>query len=156
MDLKQAYQEAGSIQELARRLDRPYSSVRTSLIRAGIPIRSAGYHSPRRVSISRGPGHHNWKGGRLIKGGYVLIYAPDHPDAGKYKGYIPEHRLVAEQTLGRRLQPSETAHHLNGNPTDNRPENIVVMTRSAHVRSHKEQAPRDTTGHFTLHPHDHS
>src|SRR5689334_22036255 len=51
-----------------------------------------------------GPKNAGWKGGRRIdKDGYVLIYAPDHPQATK-AGYVREHRLVMEQHLERYLE----------------------------------------------------
>lgn len=79
-----------------------------------------------------GPRHHNWKGGRYYNGnGYVLIYAPAHPRSRR-NNYVLEHVLVAEQKLGRRLQPEEIVHHLNGIRDDNRPENISVLLRSEH------------------------
>lgn len=57
--------------------------------------------------------------------GYILIYAPWHPWSQK-SGYIAEHRLVMEQTIGRHLLPLETVHHKNGVKWDNRPENLEV------------------------------
>jgi hypothetical protein len=89
---------------------------------------------------SRFVDHHGNRGvkrgeGRYINNfGYVLLRVPDHPQA--HKGYVREHRWVMEQKLGRRLLKSENVHHINHIKTDNRPENLVILSRREHGAEH--------------------
>jgi hypothetical protein len=57
-----------------------------------------------------------------------MVLVRDHPRAGS-NGYVFEHVLVMEDTLGRHLFAGETVHHLNGLRDDNRPENLELWTR---------------------------
>lgn len=77
----------------------------------------------------------NWKGGKIMNdNGYVLIRSPKHPFVNAF-GYVREHRLIMEKNLGRYLLPTEVVHHLNGDRTDNRIENLELLeSQSIHVR----------------------
>lgn len=80
--------------------------------------------------------HNRWKGGRNItRRGYVETYVTDDDPMASMrpKGhrYVREHRLVLARHLGRPLEKHETVHHINGDPLDNRIENLQLR-RNAH------------------------
>jgi hypothetical protein len=79
--------------------------------------------------LHKGYANPNWKGGRRVEGGYVLIYQPDHPKS-KTNGYVREHVLVMENKIGRSLVRQENVHHINGDKQDNRPVNLELWSTS--------------------------
>jgi len=68
------------------------------------------------------------------------------PNLGKcrqhvYKKYLGrhEHRVIAEQKIGRPLVKGEVVHHIDGNCHNNDPENLEIITQSEHLRRHYPQ-----------------
>ena len=54
---------------------------------------------------------------------------------------VRAHRWIMEQHLSRKLLPSEHVHHKNGDPLDNRLENLEVLDPKTHMRLHKQIYP---------------
>jgi uncharacterized protein (DUF1330 family) len=94
-----------------------------------------------RKIYTSGKDHPMWKGGKTINSqGYCLIKDKEHKYAD-HQGYVREHRLVMEKHLGRYLLPTEDVHHINGDRTDNRIENLELVTnRSEHIKKYHSQS----------------
>ena len=56
---------------------------------------------------------------------------------------VREHRWLMEQELGRKLCADEHVHHKNGDPLDNRLENLEVLSGKEHMRLHKQVYPNE-------------
>lgn len=52
----------------------------------------------------------------------------------KGRGYVREHRLVMEEYLGRKLESAEEIHHIDGDGLNNDLSNLVIMSKSDHLR----------------------
>jgi len=76
-----------------------------------------------------GPEHWNWQGGHTNGQGYKIVY-----NKGKR---VVEHRVIAEQMIGRPLLSTEVVHHIDGNRANNDPRNLQVMTKEEHDNTTK-------------------
>ena len=102
------------------------SCVERNVARLGLSTQRSGPRS--------GAQHPDWKGGRVLIGRYWYRWSNTHPLRTK-RNYVLEHRIVVEASLGRFLTRDEVVHHKNGDPQDNRLENLVVFGSNAdHLR----------------------
>lgn len=84
-----------------------------------------------------GEKHPNWRGGVMKHGdGRKMVYAPGDPQQHGSKLYAYNYRLVAAKILGRPLARNEVVHHINGDRSDDRPENLQIMTQGEHMTLH--------------------
>lgn len=82
----------------------------------------------------------NWQNGFTISThGYKHILTSDSNRTNRYE---PEHRLVMAKVLGRPLTSDEVVHHINRDKTDNRPENLQVLSRQEHAALHAAEDRR--------------
>lgn len=99
---------------------------------------------------ARGPANGRWNDERMISShGYVLVRVGKGHPLGFGNGYAYEHDLVMVAFLGRRLAPDEVVHHKDENKTDNRIENLELLTGSEHMARHNAERERDALGQFT-------
>lgn len=70
--------------------------------------------------------------------GYILAYAPRHPNAHK-DGYVMLHTILMEREIGRYLMEDEVVHHINHDRTDNRIENLQLMKKKDHCSMHMKE-----------------
>lgn len=79
---------------------------------------------------------------RMHPAGYVLVRAEDG-------SLVREHRYVMERMLGRSLRSDEHVHHRNGDRTDNRLDNLELLSRNDHLRLHApDRLPKGWAHHF--------
>jgi len=115
--IMQLYSALGTQDKVAQIVNRSQSVVSRVLRAKGIN------------SKLQGERHGSWKGGQNIQSGYVYVWIdPADPMyvMAQTQGYVSEHRLAVARFVGRPLERHETVHHINGDRTDNRLDNLQL------------------------------
>jgi len=87
----------------------------------------------------------HWKGGLVRDGnGRMKILMPEHP-AAQTSGYVPEHRIIMEQKIGRLLKLTEVVHHIDGNRSNNDPSNLMLFSSTAEHTAYHAAMKKKTT-----------
>ena len=77
-----------------------------------------------RVKKYGNPNFTLFKGYHFNHKGYIIVSNPET------KKPIAQHRLIMQEHLGRPLLKNENVHHINGDRTDNRIENLELWSKS--------------------------
>lgn len=112
------YQAGYSTTAVAKILGTSSCTIHRVLTQSGVPRRSIS------DSVSMAS-----RGNRREDSGYITI------SVGKNRRK-KEHVLIAEKALGRAIKKGEVVHHINGNPLDNRNENLLICSVSYHTALH--------------------
>lgn len=85
-----------------------------------------------------------WKGGKTIykpsknsgrKTHYAYVLDHSHPNANR-RGYVPEHRLVMADFVGRPIADDEIVHHIDGDTLNNDLGNLELRKRGGASQYH--------------------
>jgi len=120
--LRQLHAQRMSCQEIGTILGFCPEAIRDRLVELELP-RLPGKARPEK--------NYFWRGGLVVDSeGYILEKSPGHPNAD-HLGYVRQHRLVMEKTLGRYLTREEVVDHKNRDTSDNDPGNLELYATNA-------------------------
>ncbi len=130
-----------SFRQLEEKTGISRDKIRYHFHKRGLPVRdrneavSLAFKQGRAGTASvgkRGSEAANWRGGRRVQSsGYIDIWMPEHPRA-RASGYVLEHLVVWMEHYGE-VPEGWHVHHINGDKSDNRIENLEAMPSKKHV-----------------------
>lgn len=89
------------------------------------------------------------RGRTVASNGYVLVRVGRDHHLADVRGYAYEHRVVAEQMIGRRLELGEQVHHIDGDRANNAASNLMVhRSRAHHAVEHRTRDDLRKPGEF--------
>lgn len=72
---------------------------------------------------------------RVDRMGYWFVMSKNHPNASK-QGYVAEHHLVMERSLGHFIEKGMVVHHIDMNKKNNSLDNLMYLSDSEHKSLH--------------------
>lgn len=109
------------IETIAQKYEVSNTVVRKRLMKYGIPRRphaSPNQFSTRNGGRWLGPHNNHWR-----------VMGPNGDP-------VIEHRIVAQESIGRELLEKEIVHHKDHNPLNNHPRNLVITNKEEHSKHH--------------------
>jgi len=107
----------GRLTKLAPQTDKQRGNIK------GQPQRFLSGHNGRK------PGTHYWVNGYKMLNGFK-----ENRHNGHRGNPMPEHKFIVEKHLKRITKKGELIHHINGDKTDNRLENLIICSKSIHSK----------------------
>ena len=123
LGLGEEYERGHSVTELIKKYRISNYCIKNLLSSKGVQVRTRSEQFKLRP---KKPHRLRWVDGS----GYIYVIDPGYQET--QARYVPEHVLVWERVNNRKVLKGWVVHHLNGIAGDNRPENLVAMSRSEH------------------------
>lgn len=84
----------------------------------------------------------------ITKNGRTPDYKYRYVRSQRRKAFAPEHIVIAEDMLGRRLKKGECVHHMDCDPLNNEKNNLVICTSGFHSKLHWAMSELYANQHF--------